>query len=445
MIARASSFIGLGDRSKRPTPASTRHRRVRAPKPARGSAARHREAAAPSAPPIPAWQLWRIVTIVLAAFAVAGALQAGPSLTTPQIGTTTAGLTDSLKSFFSRLWSPATSGAEQQGTAYMYDEQGNLLSETGTGGANSSGSTQYIYLPTANGPMPIAAVINGQIYAVHSDHLNTPRRLTNSQGQPVWQWAYSAFGDEKPTTAKNRFANVEVNPNPGTTSFPDITYNVRYPNHYADEESGLFENRDRFYNPSLGRYTQGDAFGLSAGTNRFVYALDDPLSVFDDDGLAPKKPDGAAPAPYSPLTGGTIKPSPVPGWQPLQLGVPGRARLGGAGSAAGAGRGVFGPSCSPTGVDAAEGARELAKAEVFSARAAPELKKIYGWGNGEAGVKAAREALDASAMARIQGSVARAEVEATRNLYREAAAAGRGGAVAPERAAYMEDILKRWK
>ncbi|WP_345539675.1 RHS repeat-associated core domain-containing protein, partial [Variovorax defluvii] len=250
--------------------------------------------------------------------------------------------------------------AEQQGTAYLYDEEGNLISETGTGGANSTGSTEYIYLPTANGPMPIAAVINGQMYAVHSDHLNTPRRLTNSQGQPVWQWAYSAFGDEKPTIAKNRFANLEVNPNPGTTSFPDITYNVRYPNHYADQESGLFENRNRFYNPSLGRYTQGDAFGLSAGTNRFVYALDDPLSVFDDDGLAPKKPDGAAPAPYSPLTGGVIKPSPVPGWQPLQLGVPGRARIDGEGSA-GAGRGVVGPFCPPEGVDAAKGTTGLGK------------------------------------------------------------------------------------
>ncbi|GAA4349235.1 hypothetical protein GCM10023165_35840 [Variovorax defluvii] len=285
--------------------------------------------------------------MVLAAFAVAGALQAGPSSATPQIGITTAGLADSLKSFFTRLWSPATSGAEQQGTAYLYDEEGNLISETGTGGANSTGSTQYIYLPTANGPMPIAAIINGQPYAVHSDHLNTPRRLTDSQGQVVWQWAYSAFGDEKPTIAKNRFANLEANPNPGTTSFPDITYNVRYPNHYADEESGLFENRNRFYSPSLGRYTQVDAFGLNAGTNRFVYALDDPLSVLDDDGLAPKKPNGAVPGPFSPVTGGVIKPSPIPGWQPLPIGVPGRARLSGAASADW-GRGVAGPICQPT-------------------------------------------------------------------------------------------------
>jgi hypothetical protein len=44
------------------------------------------------------------------------------------------------------------------GFAYVHDEEGSLLSEHG---AFSSGSAQYIYLPTANGPLPIAAVING--------------------------------------------------------------------------------------------------------------------------------------------------------------------------------------------------------------------------------------------------------------------------------------------
>jgi uncharacterized protein RhaS with RHS repeats len=42
--------------------------------------------------------------------------------------------------------------------------------------------------------MPIATVINGASYVVHSDHLNTPRKPSNADGQPVWQWSYSAFG-----------------------------------------------------------------------------------------------------------------------------------------------------------------------------------------------------------------------------------------------------------
>ena len=32
--------------------------------------------------------------------------------------------------------------------------------------------SEYIYLPTAWGPMPVAAEINGQLYAIHTDQLN---------------------------------------------------------------------------------------------------------------------------------------------------------------------------------------------------------------------------------------------------------------------------------
>ena len=104
------------------------------------------------------------------------------------------GFMQSLIAFFTKLWSPSTTQAEQLGYAYVYDEQGSLIAEAGSGGANSAGQASYIYLPTASGPMPIAAVINGATYAVHSDHLNTPRKLSNADGQPVWQWSYSAFG-----------------------------------------------------------------------------------------------------------------------------------------------------------------------------------------------------------------------------------------------------------
>ncbi|GAA4338890.1 hypothetical protein GCM10023165_17830 [Variovorax defluvii] len=195
------------------------------------------------------------------------------------------GFMQSLIAFFTKLWGPSANDAEKQGFAFMYDEEGTLLSETGTGGANSTGSTQYIYLPTANGPMPIAAVINGELFAVHSDHLNTPRRLTDANGQVVWQWAYSAFGDEKPTIAKYRFANLDIKPNPGTTSFAEFVFNLRWPGQYYDEESGLFYNYFRSYSAGLGRYTQGDPLGLHDDLNRFGYVHGNPLRYSDPLGL----------------------------------------------------------------------------------------------------------------------------------------------------------------
>jgi len=194
------------------------------------------------------------------------------------------GFMASLIAFFTKLWSPGTTQAEQLGYAYTYDEQGTLIAEVGSGGTNSAGQSQYIYLPTANGPMPIAAVIDGTTYAVHSDHLNTPRKLTNADGQAVWQWGYSAFGEDKPTLAKYRFASLEATPNVGTTNISEVNFNLRYPGQYYDTESGLFYNGYRTYIPALGRYTQGDPIGLDGGWNRFGYAYQNSLAFKDPDG-----------------------------------------------------------------------------------------------------------------------------------------------------------------
>ncbi|KZT14207.1 hypothetical protein A1D30_19605 [Acidovorax sp. GW101-3H11] len=190
-----------------------------------------------------------------------------------------------LNFFFSKLWSPATSDAEKLGWTYVYAEDGSLLAEYGEGSAATSGSAQYLWLPTANGPMPIAAVLNGQTYAVHSDHLNTPRKLTQANGQAVWQWAYSAFGDEQPTTAAKRFTSEMTVPTTGATSTPDVTFNLRYPGQYFDKETGLHYNYFRTYAPGTGRYTQADPIGLDGGFNRFSYVGGNPLSRIDPLGL----------------------------------------------------------------------------------------------------------------------------------------------------------------
>jgi RHS repeat-associated protein len=134
--------------------------------------------------------------------------------------------------------------------------------------------------------MPIAAVIDGATYAIHSDHLNTPRKLSNADGQAVWQWGYSAFGEDKPTTARNRFANTETTPNPGTTNIAEVKFNLRYPGQYADEESGLSYNYFRSYDARTGRYSQADPIGLDGGWNRFGYASSNPMSYVDPYGLA---------------------------------------------------------------------------------------------------------------------------------------------------------------
>jgi RHS repeat-associated protein len=195
------------------------------------------------------------------------------------------GLIDTLVNFFTNLWNPIARPAEKQGYAYLYDEEGTLLAEYGSGGVASAGNAKYIYLPTATGPQPVLTIQSDKPYAVHADHLNTPRRLTQADGQVAWQWAYSAFGDEAPTTAANRFTSPSTNPTTGTTAIKQVTFNLRYPGQYADAESNLFYNYFRSYDPKTGRYTQADPIGLNGGFNRFLYANGNPLSYTDPSGL----------------------------------------------------------------------------------------------------------------------------------------------------------------
>lgn len=195
------------------------------------------------------------------------------------------GLIERIVQFFTRLWSPKSNDAEKLGWAYAYDEDGSLLGEYGMGGAASAGQSQFLYLPTASGPLPIAADIDGSAYAIHTDHLGTPRRLTQADGQAAWQWAYTPYGDEAPTLGAKRFTSEATTPTTGSTSIPPVRFNLRYPGQYFDEESGLHYNYFRSYNPATGRYTQADPIRLEGGWNRFLYVGGNPLSRSDPLGL----------------------------------------------------------------------------------------------------------------------------------------------------------------
>jgi RHS repeat-associated protein len=120
----------------------------------------------------------------------------------------------------------------------------------------------------------------------HSRVCRKRHKTIQSDGQVAWQWAYSAFGDEQPTIAKNRFANLALNQSFGSTTVATVTFNLRYPGQYFDQESNLHYNYHRSYSATVGRYTQSDPIGLDGGWNRFGYAEQNPVSFTDPKGLA---------------------------------------------------------------------------------------------------------------------------------------------------------------
>ena len=107
--------------------------------------------------------------------------------------------------------------------------------------------------------MPIAAEINGRLYAIHTDHLNTPRRLTNQQGQVAWQWLISGFGEVRPTTGDRGYGQTVSGPSYAQA----VKFDLRYPGQVFDEETGLSYNLHRYYDAATGRYMQADPIGLA--------------------------------------------------------------------------------------------------------------------------------------------------------------------------------------
>ncbi|HEY1057147.1 MAG TPA: RHS repeat-associated core domain-containing protein [Limnobacter sp.] len=151
-----------------------------------------------------------------------------------------------------------------------------LLSEEETRveeGSEHSHSTQYVFKPGSF--EPVAQVCDGQVQHIHTDHLGTPRELSNSQGQWVWKARYRSYG----ALALKDDAVEEQNP---------AACKLRFQGQYWDEESGLHYNLNRYYDPENGQFTTQDPIGLAGGLNVYQYAPN-PLTWVDPWGLSSKE------------------------------------------------------------------------------------------------------------------------------------------------------------
>lgn len=146
------------------------------------------------------------------------------------------------------------------------------------------------------------------LHYVHSDHLNTPRLVSDSTSAAVWKWDQAEpFGDSPP----------DENPSAlGVFPFP-----LRFAGTYDDFETNGAYNYSRDLDRALGRYRQSDPIGLQGGLNTYLHVRANPLRYADPLGLqaipVPKPPVRApAPAPTPGIgnpSGGEVVPFPPGG------------------------------------------------------------------------------------------------------------------------------------
>jgi RHS repeat-associated protein len=125
-------------------------------------------------------------------------------------------------------------------------------------------------------------VVSGNVYYIHTDHLDTPREITNEQNQTVWK--------NPPLTEPFGMTPVDEDPDGDGQAF---TFNLRFPGQYYDQETGTHYNyfRDN-YLPDFGRYGQSDPIGLEGGINTYAYVNNNPLIFVDPLGLGLKHHSG---------------------------------------------------------------------------------------------------------------------------------------------------------
>ena len=113
---------------------------------------------------------------------------------------------------------------------------------------------------------PLAKVEGDKRYSILTDHLGTPTMMADEAGALAWKAQLDLYGVLRADVAK--------------TACP-----WRWPGQYEDEETGLFYNRFRYYDPATGRYIAQDPIGLDGGLKLYGY-LDDVLAGMDPYGLA---------------------------------------------------------------------------------------------------------------------------------------------------------------
>ena len=175
------------------------------------------------------------------------------SVTLPGTGGTVAFKYDPFGRRIQKTSSTATS-------VFAYDGD-NLIEET-----NSSGVAQARYAQGLNIDEPLAMLRSATTSYYHADGLGTIITLSNAAGALTQTYQFDSFGKLTNSTGSL------VNP-------------FRYTAREFDVETGLYNYRARYYDPTTGRFLSEDPIRFHGGQNFYRYVGNDPINRTDPLGL----------------------------------------------------------------------------------------------------------------------------------------------------------------
>jgi RHS repeat-associated protein len=122
------------------------------------------------------------------------------------------------------------------------------------GSQASKGVVTWLFEPESFSPL--AKLRESQNYGIVTDHLGTPMSMHGGGGEAVWSAELDIYGEVRKIGVKQE----------------DCPF--RFPGQYEDEETGLYYNRFRYYDPKEGVYVSQDPIGLKGGIELYSYVKD---------------------------------------------------------------------------------------------------------------------------------------------------------------------------
>jgi RHS repeat-associated protein len=148
-------------------------------------------------------------------------------------------------------------------TNYLYD--GTKLGTNIIEEVDNSGNVLARYTQDLSIDRPFAELRSGTSSYYEQDGLGSVTSLSSSTGSLPNTYTYDSFGKLTAST--------------GTLTNP-----FQYAGRELDSETGLYYDRGRYYNPSIGRFHSGDPIGFGGGINFYAYVGNDPTNYTDPDG-----------------------------------------------------------------------------------------------------------------------------------------------------------------
>ncbi|MVF24754.1 hypothetical protein EVC37_24600 [Methylocaldum sp. BRCS4] len=173
--------------------------------------------------------------------------------------------------------------------SFRYDDQGRRIQKTEGGVATNylhDGANLYGEYPAGGWTAPNALYVHAGLdhplarltgsvgspsataHYYHPDGLGSVLALTNASATVTATQRFDAFGQKLS----------------GSGTVPQYGYTGREP-----DATGLIYYRARYYDPSVGRFTQRDPVGYLDGLNRYAYVGNNPVNFTDPNGLLARR------------------------------------------------------------------------------------------------------------------------------------------------------------